>query len=185
MPPGGGLPAADVSAFAAWVAAGTPQGSCGTVDLDAGPPDTTFNGPSTCTSGVIEPTTYNGFSSMNPGEACVQCHMTSGGPGWQLGGTVFALGHVPDGCQPDAQQTADLTQAKVVITDASGVEHTLSVNSVGNFHAKGAYPTPYTAKVTFNGKTRAMAASQTNGDCNVCHTDAGAQGAPGRIALPQ
>jgi hypothetical protein len=29
-----------------------------------------------------------------------------------------------------------------------------------------------------------MAAAQTVGDCNSCHTENGAQGAPGRIYLP-
>jgi len=30
----------------------------------------------------------------------------------------------------------------------------------------------------------AMSALQTTGDCNGCHTEAGASGAPGRIQLP-
>ena len=43
---------------------------------------------------------------------------------------------------------------------------------------------PFTAKVTYQGRERAMTAPQTSGDCNGCHTQAGANGAPGRITLP-
>jgi mono/diheme cytochrome c family protein len=43
---------------------------------------------------------------------------------------------------------------------------------------------PYTAKVVQNGKTRAMGAAQTSGDCNACHTPTGANGAPGRVTIP-
>jgi hypothetical protein len=47
------------------------------------------------------------------------------------------------------------------------------------------FPVPYTARVKANGKVNAMAAAQTNGDCNSCHTAAGAEGAPGRVLFPQ
>ena len=43
---------------------------------------------------------------------------------------------------------------------------------------------PFTAKVTHQGRERAMTTTQTSGDCNGCHTQAGANGAPGRITLP-
>ena len=71
--------------------------------------------------------------------------------------------------------------------DADGIEHTLTVNAVGNFHADKhtTFSLPYHARVVAAGKTRAMSAAQTDGDCNGCHTEAGAQNAPGRIALPQ
>jgi len=48
----------------------------------------------------------------------------------------------------------------------------------------GAVAMPYTAKVKYNGLERVMVASQTTGDCNSCHTQAGTKGAPGRILLP-
>ena len=122
---------------------------------------------------------------MNPGRACVQCHNSSDGPSWWLGGTVFDTGHVPDGCQPTSAQTTDLTQAKVIIT-VNGTDYTLSVHQSGNFFANTIIPKgSYTARVEYQGKTRAMGSAQTVGDCNTCHTDAGANGAPGRIALPQ
>jgi hypothetical protein len=34
------------------------------------------------------------------------------------------------------------------------------------------------------GRERDMAATQTSGDCNVCHTQSGTMSAPGRIILP-
>jgi hypothetical protein len=62
---------------------------------------------------------------------------------------------------------------------------TLNANAAGNFYIeKGTLSTPYTAKVVSGSKTRAMSAAQTVGDCNTCHTAAGANGAPGRILMP-
>jgi hypothetical protein len=106
------------------------------------------------------------------------------GPTFSVAGTVFARGHVPDGCKTDPAKVA-LSQAKVVITDANGTEHTLPVNPVGNFYYELAIPKPYQARVEYMGKTRAMSAAQTDGDCNGCHTADGTKDAPGRIALPQ
>jgi hypothetical protein len=186
MPPGSPLTTADIQPFADWVAAGTPEGTCGGVD--AGPPDPAFQGNPTCASGQTTPYVPDPEASpidpanMNPGMACVACH--GGEPAFNIAGTVFATGKVTDLCLPPT--TTDLSQAQVIITDANGTEHTLKVNSVGNFHS-GFSPiaTPYTAKVVYQGKTRAMVASQTSGDCNACHTAGGTSGAPGRVAIPQ
>lgn len=89
--------------------------------------------------------------------------------------------HTPDDCWGASGGAID-----VVITDASGGVHTPAVNTAGNFtlQVRGGIPTPYTAKVVANGKTRAMSTPQTNGDCNECHTQTGAQSAPGRIMAP-
>ena len=186
MPPAGlpAVPAADLASFQAWVAAGLPKGTCG--GIDAGPPDTTFTGPSVCASGILLPKiTDDGSSSMDPGMACITCHRQGEGPQFAVGGTVFATGHVPDLCKPTGTEAADLALAQVVITDAAGTDHTLSVDSVGNFQSHGSIPFPYHAKVAYMGKERPMLQAQSNGDCNACHTDAGANSAPGRIALPQ
>ncbi len=43
---------------------------------------------------------------------------------------------------------------------------------------------PYRPRVTANGKTRVMASERTDGDCNGCHTEGGAESAPGRIMVP-
>ncbi|HJX65368.1 MAG TPA: hypothetical protein VJ860_15605 [Polyangia bacterium] len=44
---------------------------------------------------------------------------------------------------------------------------------------------PYTAKVVNgSGIERVMVSTASSGDCNGCHTQTGANGAPGRITLP-
>jgi hypothetical protein len=185
--------ATELAAFEAWVTAGLPMGACG--DADAGAPDPIFSAPPGCDSNKTwtPPPGLDGSSSMYPGYACIDCHKnpippyTDNGPNLLIGGTVFVSGHTTDACLPTPQQSTDLTQAKVVIVDAASVSHTLSVNSNGNFYRKtssGTWPFPYTAKVTFQGLERVMTHSQTSGDCNTCHTTAGTNGAPGRIALP-
>jgi hypothetical protein len=191
MPPAGlpAVPAATQASFAAWVSGGLMKGNCG--GIDAGPPDTTFTGPSVCASMQTLPlVTDDGDGAMDPGMACITCHDKGEGPHFAIGGTVFATGHVPDRCKPTGTQSTDLSQATVVITDANGTDHTLPVDSVGNFHSGdhnggGSIPFPYHAKVVYMGKERPMLMAQSNGDCNSCHTDAGLNGAPGRVALPQ
>jgi hypothetical protein len=61
---------------------------------------------------------------------------------------------------------------------------TLYPNGVGNFYTSITITPPFHAKVIQNGKERAMGVSQTNESCNSCHTQSGANGAPGRITLP-
>jgi hypothetical protein len=60
----------------------------------------------------------------------------------------------------------------------------MTPNTSGNFYYQGALATPYSVKVTYMGRERAMIARQTSGDCNTCHTQSGAMMAPGRIMLP-
>lgn len=80
--------------------------------------------------------------------------------------------------------TPAILDAVVVITDANGVDHALPVNQVGNFFSRQTWPTPYHARVERGGKVHSMQSAQTNGDCNVCHTEQGNGGAPGRITAP-
>ncbi|HSY23238.1 MAG TPA: hypothetical protein VK841_14025 [Polyangiaceae bacterium] len=55
---------------------------------------------------------------------------------------------------------------------------------MGNFYSTGSIATPFDAKVLNGSKERDMVAAQTSGDCNSCHTEQGANGAPGRIMPP-
>jgi mono/diheme cytochrome c family protein len=112
---------------------------------------------------------------MRPGEACVGCHSN-----FTIAGTVYPTGHEPNDCNGVGTSAG----ASVIITPASGSALTLAVNSVGNFYSTTRITTPYTAKVQTSKGTRAMAASQTNGNCNSCHTQNGASSAPGRIVVP-
>jgi mono/diheme cytochrome c family protein len=77
-----------------------------------------------------------------------------------------------------------MAAARVVIVDAANQTITLTPNAAGNFFYAGAVTFPFHAKVTYQGRERIMVAAQSNGSCNACHTQNGANGAPGRITLP-
>jgi len=168
--------AASQSAFSAWVSSGMPAGSCG---VDAGT-DPVFSGPPTCTSGTYW--TQGEDSNMRPGEACIACHSRGEGPRFAIAGTAYPTGHEYDDCNGSAAQGA-----VVSVTDSAGTTHTFTVNSAGNFsgNPSGTWPVfPIRAQISFDGKTRMMAGAVSSGDCNTCHTLQGANGAPGRVALP-
>jgi hypothetical protein len=121
-----------------------------------------------------------GSPRMHPGDACIQCHTENGeGPKFTLAGTVM-------GDSKDDTNCDGVDGVTIEITGADGKVITLTTNAAGNFfqESQAALSTPYTVKVLQNGKTRVMEASQTVGDCNTCHTAAGANGAPGRILAP-
>lgn len=69
------------------------------------------------------------------------------------------------------------------ITDSNGTTFIVPVNSAGNFFqfASDSFAPPFLARVFWNGGARFMKKMQTSGDCNSCHTESGANGAPGRI----
>ncbi len=137
---------------------------------------------SVCTSGKTWTRGDRGSELMHPGVACIECHAKrADAPRFTIAGTVYPTEHEPDNCNGASGTTAG---AKVVITGADGKELSLPVNSVGNFYTTTAVAKPFKAKVVAGGKERAMTASQTVGDCNSCHTETGANNAPGRIALP-
>jgi len=183
-PPLAAATAADVMAFQAWVAGGLSSPACadGGAGADAGGAIVDpFSVAPVCTS----KTTWTGGNResplMNPGTACISCHtMMNQGPALAIAGTVFPTAHEPDLCNGGNVTTG----ARVVIKGANGQTVTLTPNAAGNFQYEGALAKPYTAKVTYMGRERIMLASQTSGDCNSCHTQAGAMNAPGRILLP-
>jgi hypothetical protein len=191
MQPGAALPmppaplmqptASEVATFQAWVAAGTPAAACASGGSGgAGGIADPYSTPVVCTSKTMWTQGTRGSGQMLPGQACIACHSKGEGPLFALGGTVYPTAHEPDSCNG-----GPLTQmARVVITGADGMTLTLTPNSAGNFSYQGALATPYSAKVTYMGRERAMIAKQTSGDCNSCHTEAGAMMAPGRIMLP-
>ena len=180
MPPAGqpALSAAEVAALQAWVSAGAMAGSCGASNGGASGPSP-YDTPPQCSSGVTS--TVREGSRMRPGDTCVSCHAQSGGeaPPLTIGGTVYKTAHEPTLCEG-----ANVSGANVVITDANGQSFTISVNSAGNFYSSTGVATPFHAKVVTSVGERAMSAAQTSGDCNSCHTESGANSAPGRIMLP-
>ena len=179
-PPGTLVSASEIQTVQSWISAGYPAGTCGPGGVDAGAPDPLGAGP-TCTSGSTWTGGNNGSAVMNPGRACISCHAGNGeAPQFTIAGTLYPTGHEPDLCN-GANGT---NGARVVIVDAANRTVTLTPNAAGNFTYTGTVATPYTAKVTFQGRERIMPVAQTSGDCNSCHTQNGTSGAPGRITLP-
>ena len=192
MPPAPGTraTAAEIQTVTNWIAAGYPMGSCGAGGAGGGsgaggsggggPPDP-LGAAAVCTSKMNWTGGNNGSALMNPGRACISCHANNGeAPQFTLAGTLYPTGHEPDLCDG----VNGTTGARVVITDANNRTITLTPNAAGNFTYTGALATPYLASVTYQGRERIMPAGQTSGDCNACHTQNGANGAPGRITLP-
>jgi len=143
---------------------------------------------------------------MRPGEACLNCHTGGGGtaeddgggddgggggddgggggddgaPLYTLAGTVYPTAHEPNDCVSNR-----LSGAVVTVFDSTGrAIATMTVNAAGNFFSTAAVRFPITARVTFQGRERVMTTPQNSGNCNSCHTQNGANGAPGRILAP-
>jgi hypothetical protein len=193
MPPGGGLSSAQFKAFADWVDAGAPEGSCAPVDDPFDDPPTCSSGQSLpfCNDDVIASSLLEDCAgpTMNPGLACGSnnCHASGGeGPRIRFAGTVYRSGHEPDRCVGGPAAGAGVAQ--VVVTGANGVKVTRQVNAAGNFvllqSQQSSLTFPIRAEVQYDGRVRKMATPQMSGDCNSCHTQKGANGAPGRIVLP-
>jgi hypothetical protein len=144
---------------------------------DAGSTTTSYNTPVVCTSGV---TNSGSGSSMHPGGACNACHQKQGAPIFSIAGTVYPTAHEPDDCYGVASNAAEI----VVLDSSNNTQLTLYTTGSGNFSTTAVITTPYRIKVLANGKERDMAASETTGDCNSCHTESGTSGAPGRIMSP-
>jgi uncharacterized membrane protein len=172
---------AEIATMQNWINSGYPSGSCGG---DAGPPPSDpLNAPPTCTSKTTWTQGTNGSSLMEPGQACISCHASTGGeaPKFVIAGTLYPTGHEPDNCNGVNGSAG----AKVVVTGSNGTTVTLTPNSVGNFSYSTTLPPPYQAKVVSStGLERVMSGTASTGDCNSCHTQSGANNAPGRITLP-
>jgi hypothetical protein len=162
-----------------------PSTDAGSTPDAAGVDAAIYNTPEVCTSGMTWALGNTKSALMNPGLACDTCHVLGGsasGYEFDVAGTVYPTAHEPDLCDGTATPTIE-------ITDAMGTLHTLTVNSAGNFYnfdylGVGAIPTPYKVKVVSGSASRAMLTPLTTGDCNSCHTEQGAQAAPGRVMAP-
>lgn len=184
MPPSG-LPrpdAAGVDAFAAWVQAGMLMGSCeGVTPPGGGGPAATV-----CTSGQKFPAGDDeGSPDMNPGMACRACHLREEpSEARYFMGTAYPTLHEEDRCYSSVP-----TGTVVQIVDRDGtVALTMPVRARGNFYSSSLLANvalPYTARVVSpTGGVTEMTTPQSSGDCNACHTEQGANGAPGRIVFP-
>jgi hypothetical protein len=172
--------AAEVSTFSAWVMAGLPAGNCATT----APPDA-GEVMLTCASGSHWTMGDQGSSVMNPGLACRACHlMQDPVRAYAFMGTVFPGLHEENLCFAQGLPIDTMVE----ILDSTGtVQMTLRPNAAGNFYNLSRTPPftlPYRARVTAGGKSGEMMTLQADGDCNGCHTERGANGAPGRIVVP-
>ncbi|NVB82900.1 MAG: hypothetical protein HOV81_31270 [Kofleriaceae bacterium] len=182
MPPTG-FPrpdAAGIDAFAAWVQSGMPMGSCEGVPGGGGV------APTVCSSGQKFPAVFDdGSPDMNPGLPCRACHLREEEDEARFFmGTVYPTLHEEDRCYSDVP-----TGTRVEIIDRNGVVAlTLPVRPRGNFMSNSFNANvtlPFTARVVSpTGDVMQMTTPQMSGDCNGCHTEQGANGAPGRILLP-
>ncbi len=182
--PSAAVPAADIAAFEAWVTGGMMPSSCSTM-----PPADPLNADPTCTSARTWTGGNRGSVSMRPGEACISCHTRLfEGPPFEIAGTVYPTGHEPADCNGLVSTTTD--PVEIEVTDANAVVYHLFSSfggrgTAGNFWLQDpGFAPPYTARVLYQGRERRMIAPQTDGDCNTCHTDTGANGAPGRVTVP-
>ncbi len=132
-------------------------------------------GPEVCSTNA--PSQVDEGRDMAPGDNCITCHQNTEAPVYFIAGTVM-------GGSKDDNNCNGISGATVQITDAKGVVTELTTSSAGNFYTRRSVALPYTAKVLKNGKERAMAAAQMDGNCANCHTAQGANGAPGRILAP-
>jgi hypothetical protein len=172
-PPASPASAADIATLEAWIAAGYPQGDC-TAAIDP------LTAAPTCTSGAFTRGEEELGDRMHPGGACNACHQQRGeGIQYTIAGTIYPTGHEPGDCNG-----AGSSGATVEVTGATGQVIVLGLNAVGTFTSIAPVALPFTAKVKYQGRERVMSQPQTSGDCNFCHTQNGASGAPGRITLP-
>jgi mono/diheme cytochrome c family protein len=191
-PPAVGPDPDEIATFANWVNAGTPPNPMACTDM---PPPAAEGGTTTMTGdgggGVMgtctSMMTWSGGNMaselMNPGEACMACHQQLGGPNLSFAGTVYKTSHEADLCN-GVSPPPTIT---VTVTDKQGKTASATVNAAGNFQiAKQTPPlkAPFKAQLSDGTNTRSMMGSVTSGDCNSCHTVAGANGAPGRILAP-
>jgi hypothetical protein len=193
MPPPPAVPAEadEIEAFEEWVKGGTKKNP--TACTDPPPPakdggvEAGVDGGVTCTSKKTWNEGNEGSPLMHPGAACNACHSVNGGPNLRVAGTVYPTLHEPVDCigsAPPPQITVTVTDSRRPIPRTL----TMQVNASGNF-STNALPLqrltlPLKASISDGVKTRAMQGSVNSGDCNSCHTQNGANGAPGRIMAP-
>ncbi len=115
---------------------------------------------------------------MHPGRDCIECHTREGeGPKYTVAGTVYAQANQADDC-------FGVTGVSVEVTDANKQVIQLTSNEAGNFFTTQQIAFPYTVKVLSGGKENKMVAAQGTGACGSCHTQQGANAAPGRVLAP-
>ncbi len=157
---------------------------------DVGVPAVDVPPPSSCTSGLHWTRGNRGSALMNPGQACVSCHVRMREGPQLVGGTAYGDDGQEDNCYGFSGTAA---MAYVEATDAAGVTIRMTVNQAGNFYYNGRaalrFPLRGIAVVGPTGRRNEMDDDAPNGDCNGCHTPTGTSTvdgldpAPGRILV--
>jgi hypothetical protein len=145
-------------------------------------------GVAVCSSNVYWKDLDKGSELMHPGGKCNNCHNKNPtSPNFTVAGTVYPTSHEPDECNGVGSVMMDggMPEVAIVITDRTGrTLPPLAVNVVGNFTHQVEVLMPFNVKVVSHGKENKMVMQAPHGDCNSCHTQSGAEGAPGRITAP-
>lgn len=156
-------------------------------------PPPRFDPAAACISNTRWSRGNRGSSSMNPGRACIECHLRDReAPTYSVAGTAYYAPHEEDLCNgysgdPPGSRQGDAT---VRLIDANGVTLTLPVNTAGNFFSERplAFPLRLAEVIGPTGARRSMGEAVPHGDCNLCHTRQGTDTptglAPGRITVP-
>lgn len=186
--PATGPTAEELAAFEAWLAQGTPAGTC-----DAGDEPNPFAVEPRCSTGVFWDREDDGDPLMHPGRDCLGCHDEErledpddeDIPDLVIAGTVYATGHEPDDCYGESASSLRV----VVRSMASGAEVELTPGASGNFllhraSAPAGLDAPFSVKLVDGDRERAMVMPAPDGRCNACHTQDGAMNAPGRVVAP-
>jgi mono/diheme cytochrome c family protein len=191
----------DIAAFEKWVVTDkTPKNpkSCAEPEGDGGLGDAGKSdggdGTTKCTSNKQWTGGNTANPNMNPGEACIFCHVNNPTRENQFyfAGTIYPTSHEPDDCYgkaPPPELTVTITDSR---TNAGGQPRpqtfTMKANEAGNFFlpVRGNIRpvAPFSVSISDGTKTRVMPVKAPNGDCNACHTVQGSNGAPGRILAP-
>jgi mono/diheme cytochrome c family protein len=201
MPPTGALDAADLELVAQYITDGAPvcEGTGtgtiggglepgGPVNVGAAPEGFGANVPTWVASEQCSTDQWwqqqgveEDGPTMHPGNACITCHGQTGGPAFVYAGTV--MGGVDD--ELDCRGVPGVTVELLDTND--DVFATEVTNAAGNFFVRSsdAVFQPFRVRLQWAGRTREMASHvDLTGDCNVCHTPTGVNGAPGRIVAP-
>jgi len=140
-------------------------------------------GPSTaddpsCASGERWTGGNHGSSLMHPGRDCIECHDRGEGPSYELVGTVY------EGLA-ERNDCLGVPDVVVELKGADGATQRVTSNDAGNFALhEVTVEAPYTVRLLYEGRERAMTTAQTSFGCAECHTATGANDAPGRILAP-
>lgn len=150
--------------------------------------------PPPCVTGTRWTLGNEGDPMMNPGQACVACHLREREGPTLIGGTVYAQPLQEDNCFGVRGTASTATgSAYVEATDAAGLTFRMAINQAGNFYynsrTRVTFPLRHVTVVAPSGQRNAMDGDAPHGDCNACHTRAGTttvaggDPAPGRILL--